>query len=116
MKICGGDDFVRPNNQKRGGEDKGPQIDKHRRKNEERVGRFHTTYQNILMEIKGNPILRCPSPLKLQRNLGARTFIVNTMRTTGTLPLSIVNSRKPSTSWLVRDNPTASLEQKEVGS
>ncbi|KAJ8439599.1 hypothetical protein Cgig2_017166 [Carnegiea gigantea] len=60
---CAGDDFVLPDNRKRGGEDKGPPADNHLGKDDERIGRFHTMPRNILMEIKGNPILRRPKPI-----------------------------------------------------
>jgi len=49
---------------KRGVEDKGPQADKRPRKDEERVRHFYTTSRNILMEIKGNLMLRQPQPIK----------------------------------------------------
>ncbi|KAJ8420017.1 hypothetical protein Cgig2_028992 [Carnegiea gigantea] len=58
METCVGDAFVRHENQKREGDDKGSQLDKRPRKDQERVGCFHTSPRNILMEIKGNPILR----------------------------------------------------------
>ncbi|KAJ8431063.1 hypothetical protein Cgig2_017059 [Carnegiea gigantea] len=32
-------------------------------KDDKRIRRFHTTPLNILMEIKGNPMLRCPKPI-----------------------------------------------------
>ncbi|KAJ8438068.1 hypothetical protein Cgig2_025473 [Carnegiea gigantea] len=38
-------------------------LNKHPRKDEERIGRFHTTPRNILIEIKGDPMLRCPKPI-----------------------------------------------------
>ncbi|KAJ8446778.1 hypothetical protein Cgig2_016088 [Carnegiea gigantea] len=38
-------------------------IDKHPRKDDERIRHFHTTPSNILMEIKGNPMLRHPNPI-----------------------------------------------------
>jgi len=59
--MYAGGDFVWPDNQKRGADDTRP------RKDEERVGCFHTTHQNILMDIKGNPMLRCPKPIETPR-------------------------------------------------
>ena len=63
-EICVGDVVVRSDNRKRGGEDKGPQADKRPRKDEERIGSFHTTHRSILIKIKGNPMLRQLKPIE----------------------------------------------------
>jgi len=47
-----------------GREDKVLEEDKYPRNNEERVGLFHTTPRNILMEINGNPMLRRSKPIE----------------------------------------------------
>jgi len=44
--------------------DKGSLFDKHIRKDNERVGPFHTSLQNILMEIKDNLMLRKSKPIE----------------------------------------------------
>ncbi|KAJ8433000.1 hypothetical protein Cgig2_028585 [Carnegiea gigantea] len=41
------------------------QSDKGQKKDKEKVGHFHTSTWNILMKIKGNPILRRPKPIKI---------------------------------------------------
>lgn len=94
-KMCVVDDFVRPENTKRGGEDKGPQADKHPRKDEERVGHFHTTPRNILMEIKSNPMPRCPRSIETLAKFKNKNKFVSIMRITGTLLLSATNSIEP---------------------
>jgi len=58
MEIRAGDNFVQQDTWKRGGEDKGAQLEKRPRNDKERVVRLHTNPQNILMEIKG--MLRGP--------------------------------------------------------
>ncbi|KAJ8439601.1 hypothetical protein Cgig2_017168 [Carnegiea gigantea] len=45
-------------------EDKGSQPNKHPKKDEEKVRRFHTCPRNILMKIKGNCMLRQPKPIE----------------------------------------------------
>ncbi|KAJ8435379.1 hypothetical protein Cgig2_029750 [Carnegiea gigantea] len=40
--------------------DKGSPTDKRHRKDDERIGHFHTMPRDILMEIKGNTMLGCP--------------------------------------------------------
>ena len=39
-------------------------MDKHPKKDEERVGSFHTNSWNILMESKSNPTLMWPKPIE----------------------------------------------------
>lgn len=64
MKICSGVNFVWQNTRKRGEEDKGTSLGKHPRKDEERVGHFHTNPLSILMEIKVNLMSKRPKPIK----------------------------------------------------
>jgi len=40
------------------------QLENHPRKEDEKVGHFHTSPQNILIKIKGNPILKRPKPIE----------------------------------------------------
>ncbi|KAJ8428339.1 hypothetical protein Cgig2_002752 [Carnegiea gigantea] len=56
-EICAGDDFVRPDNWKRGGKDKSPPADKRPRRMTGELGIF------TLCSIKGNLILRCAKPI-----------------------------------------------------
>ncbi|KAJ8422436.1 hypothetical protein Cgig2_014327 [Carnegiea gigantea] len=50
-------------------------LNKRPRNDDERIRHFHTTPCDILMEIKGSPILRCPKPIDAQRNSGIRTTL-----------------------------------------
>ncbi|KAJ8424994.1 hypothetical protein Cgig2_018679 [Carnegiea gigantea] len=67
-EISAHDDFVWPENAKRGAEDKVPQADKHPRKDEERAGCSHNTSRNILIAIKSNSMLRRPWPIETPTN------------------------------------------------
>jgi len=40
---------------------------------DERGGRFHTSPRNILMEIKGSPLLRRPKPIEMPANFRNRS-------------------------------------------
>jgi len=63
IKICARDNFVQLYNRKRGGDDKDPPADKLPRKDDEIIDRFLTTPWSILMETKGNPMLRRSKPI-----------------------------------------------------
>ena len=105
-KIYASDDFVQPDNRKRGGKDKGPQTDKRPRKDEESVVRFYTNSRNSLLEIKDNSMLRHPKPIEPSVKFRNKNKYYEYHKDTGTLPLSVMNSRKPCTSWSIRDSLT----------
>jgi len=67
-KICAGDEPQHQKNRKRSGEGRDFQLDKRSKQNEERAGCFHTSLLNILMEIKGSPMLRLPKPIETPTN------------------------------------------------
>jgi len=69
-----------------------------------RAGGFHTNPQNILMEIKGNLMLKRPRPLRHQPNLETRINTVNIMKTPGIQLLNVKSTKKLSTNWLTRSN------------
>ena len=50
------------------GKDRDAPLDKHSKQNDERGGHFHPSPRNILMEIKGNPMLGQPKPIKTPAN------------------------------------------------
>jgi len=58
MEICTGEESLRPDSKKRVVEDRNVQSDKRQKPTNERGGgRFHVSPRDILMEIKGSPMI-----------------------------------------------------------
>ena len=63
-EICAGEEPSRQDSKKRVIEDRGAQPDKRSKQNYERGrGHFHASPRDILMEIKGSPMLKRPRPI-----------------------------------------------------
>ena len=72
-EICAGEESLRPDSKKRVIEDRNVQSDKRQKPTNERGGgRFHASPRDILMEIKGSPMLRRPRPIGTPINLRNR--------------------------------------------
>jgi len=72
-EICASEESLRPDSKKRVVEDRNVQSNKrHKSTNERGGGRFHASPRDILMEIKGSPMLRRPTPIGTPINLQNR--------------------------------------------
>jgi len=72
-EICTGDEPPWQENKKRAVEDRNLQLDKRPKQSNERGGgRFHASPRDILIEIKGSPMLKRPRPIGTPINLRNR--------------------------------------------
>ena len=84
-EICAGDEPPWQENKKRAIKDHNVQLDKHPNQSNERgEGRFHASPRDILMEIKGSPMLKWPRPIGTRSTSETKTNIVSTMRIVAT--------------------------------